>query len=146
MSGKFRRLADEEIETIVREACVVGVLGMKDASRAIEPAYRIPLVLQDRGLRVIAINPKVPGSLPHVSALTERVDILDVFRRASNVDAHTDEILAMSDALRPPVVWLQTGIVNEDAAERLAAHDIRVVMDECLGVWAARVRQRKVSV
>ncbi|HEV8479547.1 MAG TPA: CoA-binding protein [Candidatus Eisenbacteria bacterium] len=146
MSGKFRRLADEEIEAIVREARVVGVLGMKDASRAIEPAYRIPLVLQDRGMRVIAINPKVLGSLPQVAALTERVDILDVFRRASNVDAHADEILAMSDALRPPVVWLQTGIVNEDAAERLAAHDIRVVMDECLGVWAARVRQRKVSV
>jgi uncharacterized protein len=146
VSGKFLRLPDEEIEAIVREARVVGVLGMKDASRAIEPAYRIPLVLQDRGLRVIAINPKVAGSLPHVAALTERVDILDVFRRASNIDAHTEEILAMPEALRPPVVWLQTGIVNQDAAERLAAQGIRVVMDECLGVWCARVRQRKVSV
>ena len=146
MSGKFRRLSDEEIEAIVREARVVGVLGMKDASRAIEPAYRIPVVLQERGLRVIAINPKVPGSLASVAALTERVDILDVFRRASNIDAHVDEILAMPESLRPPVVWLQTGIVNQDAAERLAAHGIRVVMDECLGVWSARVRQRRVSV
>ena len=146
MSGKFRRLPDEEIEAIVRDARVVGVLGMKDASRAIEPAYRIPIVLQDRGLRVIPINPKVAGSLASVAALTERVDILDVFRRASNIDAHADEILAMPEALRPPVVWLQTGIVNENAAERLQAHGMRVVMDECLGVWCARVRHRGVSV
>lgn len=127
---------------MVREARVVAVLGMKDAQRPAEPAYRIPLVLEDRGLRVIGINPKVPAFLPDVSKLTERVDILDVFRRAENVDAHVDEILAMPESLRPPVVWLQQGIVNESAAGRLEAHGIRVVMDECLGVWAARVRHR----
>jgi predicted CoA-binding protein len=84
----------------------------------------------------------VPAFLPSLAALSERVDILDVFRRASNVDAHVDEILAMAEPLRPPVVWLQQGIVNEGAARRLEAHGMRVVMDECLGVWAARVRHR----
>jgi predicted CoA-binding protein len=142
VSEKFRRLPDQEMEAIVHDARVVGVLGMKGSDRPAEPAYRIPHVLQDRGLRVIGINPKVPGLLPSVAALTERVDILDVFRRAGNVDAHVDEILAMPEILRPTVVWLQTGIVNESAAARLEAHDITVVMDECLGVWSARVRHR----
>lgn len=142
MSEKFRRLPDEELEAIVKDAQVVGVLGMKNAHWPAEPAYRIPAVLRDRGLRVIGINPRVAEFLPHVSALRERVDILDVFRRASNVDAHVDEILAMPESLRPTVVWLQTGIVNENAAARLEAHGITVVMDECLGVWSARVRQK----
>ena len=142
MSEKFRRLADQEMEAIVQDARVVAVLGMKDESRPTEPAYRIPIVLRDRGLRVIGINPKVPGFLPNLAALTERVDILDVFRRAENVDAHVDEILALPERLRPPVVWLQTGIVNTTAAARLEERGICVVMDECLGVWSARVRHR----
>jgi uncharacterized protein len=142
VSGKFRRFSDEEMEAIVQEARVVGVLGMKDERYPTEPAYRIPRVLEERGLRVIPINPKIEGSLPNVGALQERVDILDVFRRAENVDAHVDEILAMAERLRPPVVWLQTGIVNERAAARLEAVGIRVVMDECLGVWTARLRHR----
>jgi predicted CoA-binding protein len=145
VNEKFRRLPDEEIEALVRGARVVAVLGMKDHARPAEPAYRIPIVLQDRGMRVIGINPHVPAFLPSLSALTERVDILDVFRRAENVDAHVDEILALPEALRPPVVWLQLGIVNESAARRLEAHGIRVVMDECLGVWAARLRHRIAS-
>lgn len=133
---------DAEIETVVREARTVAVLGMKDARDSLAPAYQIPRILRERGLHVIPVNPEIEGFLPNVGALTERVDVLDVFRRAENVDAHVDEILAMPEPLRPRVVWLQTGIVNERAAARLEAAGIRVVMDECLGVWAARVRPR----
>lgn len=133
---------DAEIEIVVREARTVAVLGMKDARDPLAPAHQIPRLLRERGLRVIPVNPEIEGFLPDVGALSERVDILDVFRRAENVDAHVGEILAMPEALRPPVVWLQTGIVNERAAARLEAAGVRVVMDECLGVWAARVRPR----
>ena len=134
--------SDAEIESIVREALVVAVLGMKDGRDPAAHAYRIPVTLRERGLRVIPVNPRIEGSLPSIAALAERVDILDVFRRAEHVDAHVDEILAMPADRRPPVVWLQTGIVNRPAAARLEAAGIRVVMDECLGVWAARVRAR----
>ena len=135
-------MTDAEIEAIVREARTVAVLGMKDARDAAAPAYQIPRVLREHGIEVIAVNPEIDGFLPDVSALTQRVDILDVFRRAENVDAHVDEILAMPAELRPPVVWLQTGIINPRAAARLEAAGIHVVMDECLGVWAARLRPR----
>jgi predicted CoA-binding protein len=133
---------DAEIEAVVREARVVGVLGMKDAREPWAPAWQIPAVLREHGLEVIPINPEIEGHLPNVGALQTRVDILDVFRRAENVDAHVDEILAMPAELRPPVVWLQTGIINPRAAARLEAAGIRVVMDECLGVWASRLRPR----
>jgi predicted CoA-binding protein len=133
---------DAVIEAVVREARTVAVLGMKDERDALAPAHQIPLMLQGRGIEVIPVNPKIEGYLPDVSALTRRVDILDVFRRAEKVDAHVDEILAMPAELRPPVVWLQTGIIHARAAARLEAAGIRVVMDECLGVWAARVRPR----
>lgn len=133
---------DAEIETVVREARTVAVLGMKDERDVMGPAYQIPRMLRERGIEVIAVNPEIDGFLSGVSALPRRVDILDVFRRAENVDAHVDEILAMPAELRPPVVWLQTGIINTRAAARLEAAGIRVVMDECLGVWAARLRPR----
>lgn len=133
---------DAEIEAVVREARTVAVLGMKDARDPMAPAHQIPRMLRERGIEVIPVNPEIEGFLPEVGALTQRVDILDVFRRAENVDAHVDEILAMPAELRPPVVWLQTGIINARAAARLEAAGIRVVMDECLGVWAARVRPR----
>jgi predicted CoA-binding protein len=125
----------------------VAVLGMRDETHADTPAYQIPALLKERGLRVIPINPKLAAalgepSLKAVGELREAVDILDVFRRPEFVAAHADEILALPVEVRPRVVWLQTGIRDDGAAARLAAEGIRVVQDKCLGVYAARYRPK----
>jgi hypothetical protein len=137
--------SEVELAEIVRSARIVAVLGMRDETHADAAAYRIPVMLRERGLRVIPINPRLATalgetSLPGVAALTEAVDILDVFRRPEFIPAHAEEILALPPERRPRVVWLQSGIRHDAAAEKLAAAGVRVVQDACLGVYAARYR------
>ena len=64
------------------------------------------------------------------------VDIVDVFRKPSDIDAHVDDIIAK----QPRAAWFQLGIRNEAAAERLARAGIQVVQDRCLLVEWKRYR------
>jgi len=136
---------DADLAAIVRAARVVAVLGMKDDARAGEPAIEIPRLLVARGLEVIPVNPTIKSALgrPAYARLADvsvAFDLLDVFRRAENVPAIADEVLALPPERRPRVVWLQSGIRHEAAAARLRAAGITVVQDACLGVLAARYR------
>jgi len=137
---------EDALAGIVRAMRRVGVVGIKDESRPDEPAYSIPAMLRDLGCTVIGINPTIPmalGSptLRSVDELAEAVDVLDVFRRIDVIPALADEILAMPAERRPRVVWLQSGIRHDGAADRLAAAGICVVQDHCLGVYARRYRR-----
>ncbi len=139
--------SEEELARIVRDMRVVAVVGMKDETRAGEAAHAIPRMLWERGCRVIPVNPMIHSalgvpSLRCVGELAERVDVLDVFRRPDVIPGLADEVLAMPAERRPPVVWLQSGIRHEAAAERLRAAGVFVVQDRCLGVYAARYRAR----
>jgi hypothetical protein len=143
MASVLTREADRA--AVVRAMCAVAVVGMKDESRADEPAFTIPRMLHERGVRVIPVNPTIATalgqpSLPSLAALDRRVDVVDVFRRSEAVGPVASEVLALAPALRPAVFWMQSGIVNPEAAERLVAAGIDVVMDACLGVYAARYR------
>jgi hypothetical protein len=137
---------EEDLAAIVREARVAAVIGMKDERAADQPAYGIPQIVQARGIRVIPVNPCIRASLGEtayaaIGEVPDAFDLANVFRRAANVPAHADEILALPASRRPRVVWMQTGIVHQDAAARLAAAGIDVVVDRCLGVYAARYRR-----
>jgi uncharacterized protein len=132
---------------IVRGMRTVAVVGMKDERRAEEAAFAIPALLHERGCEVIPINPTITAALgvpalPALAALDRRVDVIDVFRRSERIPALADEILALPAERRPDVVWLQSGIRHDAAAERLAAAGVRVVQDRCLGVYVSRYRPR----
>lgn len=138
-------LIDDEagLAAIVRAMRTVAVVGMKDERDAGAPAYSIPKVVQARGVRVIPVNPKLATALgepAHASlaAIGAPVDMVNVFRRSDAVGPLADEILALPAAHRPRVVWMQTDVRNDDAAARLTAAGIDVVMDRCLGVYAVR--------
>ena len=138
---------EEELAAIVKSARVVAVIGIKDGSDPHAPAYSIPNMLQERGIRIVPVHPTLTSVLgervyPAIGDAPERVDIVDLFRRPSAIDAHADEILALPESKRPGVVWMQTGIRNDAAATRLEAAGIQVVMDRCLGVYSARYRPR----
>lgn len=137
--------SEEDLAEIVRSARVVAVVGIKDGADPQAPAYAIPKWLQSFGIRIIGVNPKFTTVLgervyPSLAAVPERPDIVDVFRRPEFVGPLADEVLALPPERRPAVFWMQTGIRNEAAAEKLAAAGIRVVMDRCLGVYADRYR------
>lgn len=126
---------DAAILEIARTMRRVAVLGIKPESRASAAAHYVAKYLVDQGVELVP----VPVYYPEVTHVLGRevvrelrevgeVDVVDVFRRAEDVPQHLDDLLA----LRPPVVWLQLGIRNDEVAERLAQAGIRVVQDRCL--------------
>jgi predicted CoA-binding protein len=137
--------SEEDLAEIVRSARTVAVVGIKDGSDPAAPAYAIPQTLQSLGIRVFPVNPKLSTVLgerayPDLASLPERVDVINIFRRPDVIGALAEEILALPPERRPAVVWMQTGIRNDAAADRLSGAGIRVVMDRCLGVYAKRYR------
>jgi predicted CoA-binding protein len=139
--------SEADVAAAVQGARVVAVLGAKDGSDPDAPAYRIPVVLRERGMRVIFVNPtfrEIDGtpSYPTLADVPEAFDAVDVFRAPRWIPGHVAQILALPAARRPSLVWLQSGIRHDDAARRLAEAGLRVVQDRCLGVYAARYRNR----
>lgn len=128
----------EDIRALLRRSRRVAVLGIKTAAQAAQPAYYVPAYLARAGLEVIP----VPVYYPEVEEILGQkvyrrlvdvpgtIDIVDVFRRPSDINAHLDDMLAA----RPTAVWFQVGIRNDEAAEMLARAGIAVVQDHCLMV------------
>ena len=137
-------LVDDEpgIRRILAQTRRVAVLGIKTEESG-QPAFYVPEYAQQAGYEVVP----VPVYYPDVTEiLGERVyrrladipgdvDLVDVFRRPKDIPAHVDDILAK----RPKAVWFQSGITNDEAAERFARAGIDVVQDRCLLVELKRV-------
>ena len=139
---------EEDLARIVRSARTVAVVGMKDGSDPVAPAFLIPKALKARGLRVIPVNPMIQASLgvtayKDLASVPEAFDIVDVFRRSEHIGELADEILALPPARRPRVVWMQTGIRNDVAAAKLAEAGIQVVQDHCMKVYSERYREHR---
>jgi uncharacterized protein len=125
---------EAEARAVLSEARTIAVLGAHPESW--RPASYVPAYLHSQGYRILPVNPGQVGTelwgqpvLERLDALTEPVDIVDVFRRADALPAHLDEILGMKPL--PRTVWLQQGIRNDDFAARLSAAGIDVVQDRC---------------
>ena len=134
------------IDALLTRTRRVAVLGIKTEAQRDQPAFYVADYLANAGIEVLP----VPVYYPDVTTILGRpvfravadvpgaVDIVNVFRRPADVAAHVDDILAK----HPVAVWMQLGIRNESAAERLVAAGIDVVQDRCLLVehrrWAAK--------
>ena len=89
--------------------------------------------MQTHGYRIIPVNPKIHGSLgekAHASLLEvrEQIDIVNIFRRPEFVEEIVDQAIRM----KVPVIWMQEGVVHENAAQKARAAGIFVVMDRCI--------------
>jgi uncharacterized protein len=99
-------------------------------------SHRIAAFLEDRGKRVLRVNPNAPGALPDLHAAGP-VDVVDIFRRADQAGAHVDEAIAIG----AKAVWMQLGVIDEEAAERARAAGLAVVMDRCPAIeWPRAMR------
>ncbi|HJT24260.1 MAG TPA: CoA-binding protein, partial [bacterium] len=108
-------VSEEEVLEIARTAKTVAVEGMQDEKKMDRPAYQIPAMLQERGMKLYPVNPNIQSSLgekayPAIKDVPVQVDILDVFRRPDVIPALADELIALPQEKRPKVVWLQSGI------------------------------------
>jgi predicted CoA-binding protein len=127
-----------EIRGLLAATRRIAVLGIRSETYANRPAFYVPAYLAQAGFEVVPVpvyEPEVTHILgqPVYRTLAEvpgEVDLVDVFRRAEQIPAHLDDILAK----RPRAVWFQLGIRHEAAAEQLARAGIKVVQDRCLMV------------
>jgi predicted CoA-binding protein len=139
MDWKANIITDEAgLRQLLHETRRIAVLGIKTEAQSSQPAFYVPQYLKNAGLEVIP----VPVYYPEVTRIMGRdvyrrvadipgdVDMVNVFRRSEDVPPHVDDILAK----QPKSVWLQLGIRNDAAAERLARAGIKVVQNRCLMV------------
>jgi hypothetical protein len=128
-------LSDDEIRDLLEATRTIAVVGIK--AGADDDAFRVPDYLQRCGYRIVPVSPKLERVLGEparasLREVSEPVDLVNLFRAPRHVPAHVDEILAMSP--RPRAVWMQLGIVHEEAARRLEAAGIAVIQDRCIMV------------
>ena len=142
--GDWRRhLVDDTdgIRRILAETKRIAVLGIKPDPE--KPAYFVPEYARDAGMTIVPVPVYYPDLAEimgervyrRVADVPGDVDMVNVFRRSHDVPPHVDDIIAK----RPRSVWMQLGIRNDDAAERLAKAGIDVVQDRCLLVEMRRL-------
>jgi len=124
---------DKELEALLGEAKVIAVVGL--SSKPWRDSYEIAEYLQSKGYRIIPVNPKeteVLGERAYASLqeipVDVRVDVVDVFRRAEETPA----VARDSVAIGAKALWLQDGIVNEEAARIATDAGLDVVMGVCI--------------
>jgi predicted CoA-binding protein len=135
---------DAQIARVLRAAKRVAVLGIKTERQSGQPAFYVPQYLQRAGYDVVPVPVYYPEATEilgqpvyrSVAAIPEPVDLVVVFRRSRDVPPHVDDLIAA----RPKAVWMQSGIWNDEAAQRLAEAGIEVVQDRCAMVEHRRLR------
>jgi predicted CoA-binding protein len=128
-----------EIQDLLRQARTVAVVGLSD--RQYRTSHAIADALQGFGYRIFPVNPNLEGQVlgeePYASVedIPEQVDIVDVFRRSEKVMPVAEDAVASG----AKVLWMQSGVVNEEAAAYARDHGLTVVMDRCIKVDYARL-------
>ena len=130
---------ERELRSLLGEAKVVAVVGI--SSKPWRPSHEVASYLQQHGYRIVPVNPneeEVLGEPVHASLLDIpeeiHVDVVDVFRRAE----HTPEVARDAVAIGARVLWLQEGIVSDEAARIAADGGLEVIMGVCI----MKVRER----
>ena len=105
-------------------------------------SHGVARFLQERGKRVIPVNPQAcPGEIlgepcfPDLGSVQEPVEVVDIFRRSEFAGAHVDEAIAIGAR----AVWMQLGVIDEEAAARAREAGLLVVMDRCPKIEWPRV-------
>jgi hypothetical protein len=131
------------IAQLLRDTKRIAVVGIKTEAQAGQPAFYVPEYLHNAGLDIVPVPVYYPDATRilgkpvyrRVADVPGPVDMVNVFRRSEDVAPHVDDILAA----KPKAVWMQSGIRNEQAAQRFAEAGIKVVQDRCLMVEHRRI-------
>jgi uncharacterized protein len=121
----------DEIGELLKKAKTIAVVGLSDSP--LRPSYGVSAYMQGHGYHIIPVNPAIKGALgekavPTLADVQGKIDIVDVFRRSEFVPEIVDEAIR----LKVPAIWLQEGVIHEEAAEKARKAGIFVVMDLCI--------------
>lgn len=127
-------------ERLLKECKSIAVVGLSPKPH--RDSHEVARYLQEKGYRVIPVNPAIVEALgeksyPDLLSVHEKIDLVDVFRRSDRVLPVVEEAVRMGAR----AVWMQDGIVNEEAAAVARAAGLEVVMDDC----TMRVHKRLAS-
>jgi len=116
---------------ILREFRNIAVVGL--SANPERPSYRIASYLAEQGYNIIPVNPNTQEvldktSYPDLGSIPEKVDVVEIFRRPEDVMPVVEEAIKTG----AKAVWMQEGIVNEEAAARARGAGLLVVMDKCM--------------
>jgi len=122
---------DDEKKKLLEESRVIAIVGLSpDEQKA---SNVVAVYLMAHGYRVIPVNPshaEILGqkSYPSLSDVPEKIDIVDIFMKAENVLPVVGEAIKLA----PKAIWLQLGIVNEEARKLVESTNIPFFMDQCI--------------
>jgi hypothetical protein len=131
---------DRELAILLGDVHTIAVVGL--SSKPSRPSYQIAAYLQDHGYRIVPVNPKETEVLGETAYASLRdipedlpIDVVDVFRRAED----TPEIARDAGAIGAKVLWLQEGIVNDEAYRIASEAGLEVIMGVCIRATRRRV-------
>jgi uncharacterized protein len=122
---------DRKMRDIFMSAKTIASVGL--SSNPEKESYGVALYLKEQGYRIIPVNPTATEILgekvyPDLSAIPEKVDVVQVFRKPEDVPPVVEEAIKIG----AKVVWMQEGIVNHEAAQKAEEAGLQVVMDACM--------------
>jgi predicted CoA-binding protein len=133
------------IDELLQETKTIAVLGIKPESHADQAGHYVPAHMARAGYDIIPVPVYYPNVteilgkpvVRTLAAIGRAIDMVNVFRKPSDIPAHVDDIIAA----KPKSVWFQLGIRNDESAQKLAEAGIKVVQDRCLMVEEMRQRR-----
>lgn len=134
----YHNPSDEKIKELLSQSKTIAVVGLSDKPH--RDSYKVAQYLQEQGYRIIPVHPRVKEVLgeqayKNLAEIPAQVDIVNVFRKSEETPA----VAQASIALKPQAVWLQLGIVNEEAAKIVTEAELQFVQDRCIKVEHARL-------
>ena len=131
---------DEDIAELLRETRTIAMIGASDDP--MRPSYGVMAFLQKQGYRVLPVNPTIAGEHVHgefvwasLDQIGVPIDMVDIFRRSDAAGEAVDAAIKAG----AKSVWMQIGVVNEEAARRAEAAGLKVVMNHCPKIEISRL-------
>lgn len=126
------------LRRILKENKTIAVVGL--SANEMRPSYFAAKYLKEHGYRIIPVNPNYQEVLgepcyPDLPSIPDPVDIVDLFQRSEQVPPFVEQAIAM----QAKVIWMQLGVINEEAAEKARNAGLDVVMDRCMKIEYARL-------
>ena len=137
---------DEEIAELLTNARTIALVGASD--RPGRPSNGVMRFLQRQGYRVLPVNPQITGE--HVlgeyvwrelAQIGVPIDIVDIFRRPQAAAEAVEQAIFVG----AKAVWMQIGVINEEAAAKAEAAGLKVVMDRCPKIESPRLGVPKIA-
>jgi predicted CoA-binding protein len=129
--SEFANPSDQEIKRILARYKRVAVVGLSSDRTRI--SFGVARYLQQRGFKIFPVNPNETEVLgerayPDLVSIPEPVEIVDIFRQPEHVPTVVNEAVKIG----AKVIWMQSGVINHDAARKAAQAGLTVVMDKCI--------------